>query len=82
MKINILNILAGLGILTLLTFLKIYFNGNEELSFAEELFNKIITPRQQLITNVSFNGIFQDHQPLPLPLRESGVSAFFMNLKI
>jgi|TARA_B110000467_G_scaffold144092_1_gene146602 hypothetical protein len=82
MKINILNILAGLGILTLLTFLKIYFNENKELSFAEELFNKIITPRQQLITNVSFNGIFQDHQPLPLPLRDSGVSAFFMNLKI
>jgi hypothetical protein len=82
MKINILNILAGLGILTLLTFLKIYFDGNEELSIAEELFNKIITPRQQLITNVSFNGIFQDHQPLPLPLRDSGVSAFFMNLKI
>jgi hypothetical protein len=70
MKINILNILAGLGILTLLTFLKIYFNGNEELSIAEELFNKIITPRQQFITNV------------PLPLRNSGVSAFFMNLKI
>ena len=84
MKINILNILAGLGILTLLSpaFLKIYFNGNEELSFAEELFNKIITPRQQLITNVSFNDIFQDHQPLPLTLRDSGVSAFFMNLKI
>ena len=82
MKINILNILAGLGILTLLTFLKIYFNENKELSFAEELFNKIITPRQQLITNVSFNGIFQDHQPLPLPLRDSSVSAFFMNLKI
>ena len=82
MKINILNILAGLGILTLLTFLKIYFNENKELSFAEELFNKIITPRQQLITNVSFNGIFHDHQPLPLPLRDSGVSAFFMNLKI
>ena len=82
MKINILNILAGLGILTLLTFLKIYFNGNEELSFAEELFNKIITPRQQLITNVSFNGILDDHQPLPLPLRDSGVSVFFMNLKI
>ena len=82
MKINILNILVGLGILTLLTFLKIYFNENKELSFAEELFNKIITPRQQLITNVSFNGIFQDHQPLPLPLRDSGVSAFFMNLKI
>ena len=82
MKINILNILAGLGILTLLTFLKIYFNENKELSFAEELFNKIITPRQQLITNVSFNGIFQDHHPLPLTLRDSGVSAFFMNLKI
>ena len=82
MKINILNILVGLGILTLLTFLKIYFNENKELSFAEELFNKIITPRQQLITNVSFNGIFQDHQPLPLPLRDSSVSAFFMNLKI
>ena len=82
MKISILNILAGLGILTLLTFLKIYFNENKELSFAEELFNKIITPRQQLITNVSFNGIFQDHQPLPLPLRDSSVSAFFMNLKI
>ena len=84
MKINILNIFAGLDILTLLSpaFLKIYFNGNEELSFAEELFNKIITPRQQLITNVSFNGIFRDHQPLPLPLRDSGVSAFFMNLKI
>ena len=82
MKINILNILAGLGILTLLRFLKIYFNENKELSFAEELFNKIITPRQQLITNVSFNGIFQDHHPLPLPLRDSSVSAFFMNLKI
>ena len=81
MKINILNILVGLGILTLLTFLKIYFNENKELSFAEELFNKIITPRQQLITNVSFNGIFQDHQPLPLPLRDSGVSVFFINLK-
>jgi hypothetical protein len=37
---KILNILAGLGILILLTFLKIYFNGNEELSNAEELFNK------------------------------------------
>jgi hypothetical protein len=84
MKINILNILAGLSILTLLSpaFLKIYFNGNEELSIAEELFNKIITPRQQLITNVPFYGIFQDHQPLPLPLRDSGVLAFFMNLKI
>ena len=82
MKINILNILAGLAILTLLTFLKVYLNGNEELSIAEELFNKIITPRQQLITNVPFYGIFQDHQPLPLPLRDSGVSVFFMNLKI
>ena len=40
MKINTLNILAGLGILILLTFLKIYLNGNEELSIAEELFNK------------------------------------------
>ena len=40
MKINTLNIIAGLGILILLTFLKIYFNGNEELSIAEELINK------------------------------------------
>jgi len=40
MKINILNILAGLVILTLLTFLKIYLNGNEEFSIAEELFSK------------------------------------------
>ena len=40
MKINILNIIAGLAILTLLTILKIYINGNEEFSKAEELFNK------------------------------------------
>ena len=40
MKINILNILAGLAILTLLTFLKVYLNGNKEFSIAEELFSK------------------------------------------
>ncbi len=40
MKTNILNIIAGLAILTLLMILKIYLNGNEELSKAEELFSK------------------------------------------
>ncbi|MFT4578671.1 MAG: hypothetical protein ACI8PD_001546 [Nitrospinales bacterium] len=40
MKKNVLNILAGFVILTLLTFLKIYLNGNEEFSIAEELFSK------------------------------------------
>jgi hypothetical protein len=40
MKINILNIIAGVAILTLLMILKIYLNGNEELSKAEELFSK------------------------------------------
>jgi hypothetical protein len=40
MRINMLNILAGLAILTLLTFLKVYLNGNEEFSIAEELFRK------------------------------------------
>jgi hypothetical protein len=40
MKTNILNIIAGFAILTLLMILKIYLNGNEELSKAEELFNK------------------------------------------
>ena len=40
MRINILNILAGLAILTLLTFLKVHLNGNEEFSVAEELFSK------------------------------------------
>jgi hypothetical protein len=40
MRINILNILAGLAILTLLTFLKVHLNGNEEFSIAEELFSK------------------------------------------
>lgn len=40
MKTNILNILAGLVILTLLTLLKVYLNGNEELSIAEKLFSK------------------------------------------
>lgn len=40
MKINILNILAGLAILTILTFLKVYLTGKEELSIAEVLFSK------------------------------------------
>jgi hypothetical protein len=40
MKINILNILAGLASLTLLTFLKVYLHGNEEFSIAEESFRK------------------------------------------
>jgi hypothetical protein len=40
MKINIINIIAGFAILTLLMIFKIYLNGNEELSKAEELFSK------------------------------------------
>ena len=40
MKTNILNILAGFAILTLLMILKIYLNGNKEFSQAEELFSK------------------------------------------
>ena len=40
MRINMLNILAGLAILTFLTFLKVHLNGNEEFSIAEELFRK------------------------------------------
>jgi hypothetical protein len=39
MKINILNIIAGFAILTLLMILKAYLNGNEEFSRAEELFS-------------------------------------------
>jgi len=40
MKTYILNILAAFAILILLTCLKIYFNGKEELSLAEELSSK------------------------------------------
>jgi hypothetical protein len=40
MKKNILNIIAGFAILTLLMILKIYLNGNKEFSTAEELFIK------------------------------------------
>jgi hypothetical protein len=40
MKTNILNILAGFAILTLLMILKIYLNGTGEFSKAEELFSK------------------------------------------
>jgi hypothetical protein len=40
MKTNILNILVGLAILTLLTLLKVNLSGNEEFSIAEELFSK------------------------------------------
>jgi hypothetical protein len=40
MKKNILNIIAGFAILTLLMILKIYLNGNKEFSVAEELFSK------------------------------------------
>lgn len=40
MKKNILNILAGFAILALLTLLKVFLNGNQEFSTAEELFSK------------------------------------------
>ena len=81
MKTNILNILAGFAILTLLMILKIYLNGNKEFSQAEELFSK----NNYTQATTHYERAIQWHIPgsstPALAAEKLCVSAFFMNLK-